>query len=481
MRTLQARLIASFVGVTFAALAVAAVALVVIRRDVQEEQELNRVAAISPIVISELQRSFGRTIDADEANRIVDAGSEVTGVRVLLVDTNGNVVADSGRVLEGQNINVPDRPEIPPVPVRPGGGDDMPFRPFFTWKAKGDSAGSGLTFVSPSTFGPGSGRPRGTDGATSVSVVLAIPNETLTDAWQGLVPALGISAAVALPVAVLLALLVARYVTRPVRELTRATNRLADGAVDVQVPDARRDELGDLARAFNTMARKVGDSQAEMRGMVANVSHDLKTPLTSILGFSQAIRAGAVDGPDAVRAGEVIHDEAQRLATRLEDILLVAELDSGSVPLHLEPVLLAPLIEGVLARFTSEAAAAGHSLVTTLDGSAMVQADRSRLERAIENLVANAVRHSPQGSNISIAARPTSPGATVEITNPAPGLEDADLPRLFERFYRRDRTRRRSSGSGLGLSIARDIIEAHNGTLTATLRGNSLTLRAVLR
>ncbi len=481
MRTLQARLIASFVGVTFAALAVAAVVLVVLRREAQEQLELNRVAAISPLVLNEISRSVARGIDQDEANRIVDEGASVTGVRVMLVDEAGNVIADSGRFLAGEDIQVPKpvfaEPIQPGHPATMGGG----FRPFMTWKIEGGDLGTGLTFISPAGFFDREGpRGRGDASASQLGVVLAVPNETLSEAWQDLVPALGLSASVALPVAVLLALFVARQVTRPVRELTRATNRLADGAVDVQVPESRQDELGDLARAFNVMARKVGDSQAEMRGMVANVSHDLKTPLTSILGFSQAIRGGTVEGADAVRAGEVIHDEARRLALRLEDILLVAELDAGTVPLQLEPVLVAPLVEGVIARLSSEATASGHEVVATLDGSVVVQADRARLERAIENLLGNAIRHAPPSSRIDISLVSNSASADLAISNPAADLTGEDIPRLFERFYRRDRVRGRASGSGLGLSIARDIAERHHGTLTADLANGRITLQLTL-
>lgn len=465
-------------------LAVAGAVLVVLRRDDQEQVELNRVAAISPLVLNEITRAIGRGLDEEEANRIVDMGAFATGVRVLLVDSSGNVIADSARELMGEDIQVPaavlEKPESPIPPIRTGRKQDA--SPYITWRASGLPMGSGLTFVSPSGFFEGGLRgPRNaSDFGNDIGVVLAVPNENLSSAWQDLLPAIGLSASVALPVAVLLALLVARYITRPVRELTQATHRLADGAVDVHVPDRRQDELGELARAFNLMAQKVGDSQAEMRTMVASVSHDLKTPLTSILGFSQAIRGGTVTGPEAVRAGEVINEEAQRLALRLEDILLMAELDEGGVSLRREPIFLAPLVEGVLARLAGEIGARGQRVERALDGSVIAQVDRARMERVVENLVANATRHAPKGATIDVSLSSEGGDARLEISNPAPGVEAEDVPRLFERFYRMDRTRGRASGSGLGLSIAREIAERHGGRLEGEVSGGVITFRLVL-
>ncbi len=479
MRSLQAKLVAAFVGITVVALAVASGMLVYLRKESQEEQALNRVAALSPAVAEEMLRASAQPRPAGPADSwaLVEFAARRHGVRVLLVDGAGQVVADSGRDLTGQQLGGPDSALIPT-----SAGPPRRMAAFQSWEPRGGAPGSGLTFIT-SPFAArffaelpvASAVPPGED----LSLVLAVPNSRVSDAWQDLVPAILVSAAVALPVAVLMALLLSRYITRPIRQLTRATNQLADGTFDVDVPSGRGDEFGELARAFTTMAGRVGASQAEMRSMVANVSHDLKTPLTSILGFSQAIRSGAVTGGESAHAGDVIHEEATRLATRLDDILAVAELDGSATVLVAEPVAFGDVASHVVERLTPMADAAGHSLHSWFERGAIVRADRAKLERAIENIVVNAIRHAPRGSSISVMSGASETSTWLEVRNPAPDLDAADLPRLFERFYRRDRNRR-GQGSGLGLPIARDIAIAHGGSLSAALEGPDVVFRMEL-
>jgi signal transduction histidine kinase len=293
------------------------------------------------------------------------------------------------------------------------------------------------------------------------------------------------AAAIALPVAVALAVAVARYVTRPLNRLTAAAHQMAQGTFDVDISVGRQDEVGQLAQAFSTMAVRVGESYQQMRTLVANVSHDVRTPLTSILGFAQALRTGVVTGEaESKHVGEVIYDEVVRLSTRLNDLLYLSELESGQAVLQRDEIDLRALVDTVLRRMMTDAEGRGVRVFIDLGEDLVVSADGPKLERALENLLDNACKFTPPGGELRVHTfldpdKPTQ--ACIEIGNTAPDVEPEELPRLFERFYRRDRAATgRSAGTGLGLTIARDLIELHGGTLEASLRDEDIVLTARL-
>jgi signal transduction histidine kinase len=353
---------------------------------------------------------------------------------------------------------------------------EQPVRgqPYVSWEPSSESRAGGLVLVSALPARAGQFGPVLPRGAEQYWLVLALPEETITRAWLDLLPAIGIAAAVALPIAVLLALLIAQYISRPLQRLTVASQRMAEGDFDVRVSVDRRDEVGRLAQAFSTMATRVGETQRQMRALVANVSHDLKTPLTSILGFAQALRdGGAADDTDVRRMGTVIHDEASLLAGRLNDLLYLSELEAGQAVLQRDEIDLRRLIEGGLARIEPDLAARHVALRTEL-ADVTVSADGAKLERALENLLDNARKYTPNGGELSVRLANEAGRARIEVANSAGDVTAEELPRLFERFYRRDRTRAAANGSGLGLPIARDLVELHGGTLEASLRDGEI-------
>jgi signal transduction histidine kinase len=291
-----------------------------------------------------------------------------------------------------------------------------------------------------------------------------------------------VAAAVAFPVAVLLAVLLARSIARPVHQLTVASQRLSEGSFDIDVQTGRQDEIGRLSDAFATMAGRVGTTQSQMRQLVANVSHDLKTPLTSILGFARALSSGAaVDEAEARHMGAVIEEEAGRLSARLNDLLYLSEMDAGRALVDWADVDVSRLIESVAARVVAPGDTRWRP--AELEVGLVAPADGPKLERVVENLLSNAVKFTPDGGQIRVRAfsQEGSARAVVEVANTAPGTEQADLPRLFERFYRGDRARAATSGSGLGLAIARDLARLMGGELEATLDGGVLVMRLGLR
>jgi len=285
-------------------------------------------------------------------------------------------------------------------------------------------------------------------------------------------------------VAVVLALLVSHYITRPIQQLTLASQQLAEGNFDVRVSVDRRDEVGRLARTFSTMAQRVGEANSQMRALLANVSHDLKTPLTSILGFAQALRDGGGGTAEETRhMGEVIYEEATRLSNRLNDLLYLSELESGQTVVAREEIDVEKLVDSCVRRIEPELRARAVSVSVDIEDGLTVPADGTKLERALDNLLDNARKFTPPAGDVRVRAIGEANGrraVRIEVANSANGVAADELPHLFDRFYRRDTDRAATQGSGLGLPIARDLIELHGGTLEATVDEGELVFTATL-
>ncbi len=477
--SLQAKLIAAFVVVVLVALVLAGGIFVATRRDEQERQALDHAFAASPAIYGEFIFREIQGLPVETLAEFSSAAADEYDVHLLLVNsTTGEIAFDSNERLTGKELALPQDVDVAANPL-------LPSRPYVSWRPAADTPGDDLVLV---TTGRGGlerfrGFPR---RAEPYSLILAVPEGTVTRAWLSLVPSLGIAAAIALPVAVLLALLIARYVTLPLQQLTLASQRMAEGSYDVSVSVDRDDEVGRLAQAFSTMARRVGEAHGQMRALVANVSQDLKTPLTSIIGFAQALRdGGAQDEAEVRRMGAVIHEEAQRLSARLNDLLYLSELESGQTLLQRDEIDLRRLLETAVDRIEPDATARGVRLAVDVPEGVSVSADGAKLERAFENLLDNARKYTPDRGWIRVRATPqngASGGVAVEVANTA-DVSPEEVPRLFERFYRRERSRAQAggaSGSGLGLPIARDLIELHGGTLDASARDGEIVFTAKL-
>lgn len=283
---------------------------------------------------------------------------------------------------------------------------------------------------------------------------------------------------IALPPAIQMPMLLARYITRPLQQLTLAAQQVAQEDFDVVVPVERNDEAGTLARAFSAMAQQVGDTNAETGELVANISHDLRTPLTSILGFGKALKDEVSgDAAEIRQIGGVIFDEAARLSRRLDDLLLLSEMDSRNALLDLADIDIDSVVERCVCRVEETVRDKGIELEVEITDGISVKADAQKLERVIEILLDNARKFTPDGGRIFVEANKLDGGSAVtkiRIGNTVDGFEQDQLPRIFDRFYRTDRTRTGNSGTGLGLPIARDLVELHGGSLTADIEGDVL-------
>ncbi|MCO1575974.1 ATP-binding protein [Crossiella sp. SN42] len=281
-----------------------------------------------------------------------------------------------------------------------------------------------------------------------------------------LLPALLAAAGVAL-VAILGMWLVSRRVLRPVGALMTASTRLGAGDLAERVPVRGNDEIADLAGAFNRMADSLQRSEERQRRMIADIAHELRTPLANIRGYLEALKDGVLPpDPDLF---DSLHEEALWQQRLIEDIQLLALADAGSLSYQHEPVDLGEVVAATRTGFQAVATAAGVALVSTVDDPApVVTGDPNRLRQVLGNLVSNAIRATPAGGLVELAARAESGMAVLTVTDTGRGIRAADLPHVFDRFWRADDARARATGgSGLGLSIAREIVTAHGGTITA--------------
>ena len=257
-------------------------------------------------------------------------------------------------------------------------------------------------------------------------------------------------------------------------QVASAARRLAEGDLTVRVPTIGQGELAELAHDFNGMAarleaafRQERELEAARRSLVANVSHDLRSPLASIRAGIEALHDGVVAEPDEVKRylATALRDLTQ-LSRLIDDLFELARLDAGAITLHLEETPLGDLISDTLESVRVRADQRGIRVHGHVDGEPVARADAAKLQRVLDNLMENALQHTEAGGAVELVARQESDGVIVEVRDTGLGIAAADLPLIFDRFYRGDPARRRASGgAGLGLAIARGFVEAHGGTI----------------
>ncbi len=278
---------------------------------------------------------------------------------------------------------------------------------------------------------------------------------------------------VALVLSALLALLISRSISKPLRRVAGAAEAIARGETGTRAPISGPSEVRALARSFNQMADQVESTHQSQRDFVANVSHELKTPLTSIQGFSQALLDGTASTPDSTaRTARVIHQEAERMRRMVDDLLVLARFDAGQVTLARDQVELGPLLRGCVEKLTPQAQTARVTLALDVPEQLVVTGDADRLAQVFANLIDNSVAHTPAEGKVTIAMRRAAENAVeITVTDTGEGIPPEALSRVFERFYQVDKSRKRaharSRGAGLGLAITKEIVEAHGGAITA--------------
>ena len=276
--------------------------------------------------------------------------------------------------------------------------------------------------------------------------------------------------------ALLLGIILARNLTKPLRELTVATRAVAAGDLEQQVPVRSRDELGQLAEAFNQMNANLARARDMRQQMTADIAHELRTPLSVILAHTEGIADGVL--PSSEDTFQVIHDETMRLSTMVEDLRTLSLAETGE--LGLTPRLVNPveLLKQAIAAHTPRARQRDVSLDLDFEsGLPEIEVDPDRIAQVLGNLMDNALRYTPVGGQIGLSARSISNGVELSVQDNGPGVEEEELSHIFNRFYRADKSRHRDDGgSGLGLAIAKSIVERHGGQIRAKSRpGEGMT------
>ncbi|GGU42395.1 sensor histidine kinase [Lentzea flava] len=266
----------------------------------------------------------------------------------------------------------------------------------------------------------------------------------------------------------------ATQLVRPIRALTAATKRTAEGDRTARV-DGGAGEIGELAKSFNAMSEKLAETERQRQAMVSDVAHELRTPLGNITGWLEAAQDGLAE-PDPHLIGMLLEESLllQRLVDDLHDL---AQADAGTLRLHPEPIALDDVVDQVV-----NAQQNREILLRAETAPVHVTADPVRLRQALGNLVANAVRYTPPGGEVVVKLFEDQDNAVLEVTDTGTGIAQDDLPHVFDRFWRADKSRSRTTGgSGLGLAITRHLVEAHGGTVSVTSTlGEGSTFRVEL-
>jgi two-component system, OmpR family, sensor histidine kinase BaeS len=262
---------------------------------------------------------------------------------------------------------------------------------------------------------------------------------------------------------------------RLIRPLTMLTAAVQDPAPHVRVPVTSGDEIGRLTAAFNDFSERRERMEAQRTEMVSDIAHELRTPLANIRGWLEAAEDGLASSDRAFMAS--LLEEAVLLQHIIDDLQDLAAADAGQLRLHPEPVCVGDLLDQVATAHLSRADAADISLTVATVGETEISADPVRLRQAVGNLVSNALRHTAAGGSVTVGCRPDAGQVVIEVADTGSGIAPDDLPRIFDRFWRAEKSRsRRTGGSGLGLPITRQLVEAHGGTVTATSVPGSRTV-----
>ncbi len=301
--------------------------------------------------------------------------------------------------------------------------------------------------------------------APSSGVAGALPASVrfLRDFWWQLGAAGAIAAAIALGMARWLA----RGMTQPLRDMAAAARKMASGDYGQRVDTASRDEVGQLARAFNRMTAELAGVEQQRRELVANVSHELKTPISALRAHLENLLDG-VERPDPDTL-QVMLAQSERLSRLVEQLLDLSRLESGDVPLDLHELHLTAVVEDVLSEIEVARARGRVSVENRVPQDLPpALADRERIHQVLFNLLDNAVRFTPPGGRVTVSAQAAGTTVRVRVEDTGVGIPPEHLPRLFERFYRADAARARGDGgTGIGLAICRSVVEAHGGRIWA--------------
>ena len=456
--SLRMRLILSFTAVIILCLAVVAIAVAVSLRSIRDNYNMDQLTNMArPIYVQVLSLARGEETWRNLLENLQEQATN-NNVYIFMADKTGRIVRNISP--EEEKLPITQLPTVNPQI------NQLPTESLtasVTKPVQGTfEAPDGRTFVYNSYF---IGRLFTTQAFTNFeTLILAVPRTGTLSILAGLSGPFFRVGLIALAVSIVIAFLIARSVYLPVKKVTAAADKIAEGDYDQEVPVEGPKEIKTLASHFNEMAGKVKESQMQLRHFVADVSHQLRTPLTSIQGFAQAILDGTAKDDEArEKAARVIDDESKRMIKQVNELLELSRMQSGQLDISLEPVDIKELLLHCQEVFSLRAEETGVRLITDIEPLVPVSGDEDRLEQVFSNLLDNALKNTPRQGEIVIRGRNIDNNAVeLMISDSGPGIPPEQLPYVFERFYQASGLR---TGFGLGLAIVREIIIRHDGEI----------------
>lgn len=264
---------------------------------------------------------------------------------------------------------------------------------------------------------------------------------------------------------IILIALMSRRILAPVQSLTSAARQLGQGDLAQRVADSAPGEIGQLARTFNAMAENLERAEVQRRSLVADVAHELRTPLSNVQGYLEAVKDGVL--PPDEQTVDTIYQQVRHVVKLVDDLRLLALAEAGVMRLDRQHASIAELLSQTAEAFRPASEAKGVSLEVQSPGRLpLISMDRTRVAQVLSNLLDNAIFHTPPSGVVTVSAQQVNNSVRVSVVDTGPGISPTDLELLFERFYRTDPSRARSTGgTGLGLTIAKQLVEAHGGVI----------------
>ncbi|MBS1250835.1 MAG: Sensor histidine kinase ResE [Chloroflexi bacterium] len=442
LTSLRSRLWLTYALVISTVLSILAVGLLVylIRHPLADRQAIQKLDLAATIILRRMEE-----VSLAEQKKELQKASENFSLRIIILKVNGNLLVDTEE--NGSPLNWPQAPPLP----RQGILRDQE-RDLWLYASRPLPRQAFLVVATPRQGG-----------------LRLLKNAQFREVLQDeFLPPFLQAGGIALLLSLLFAFWIARWVATPLKEISDAAQDVAEGAYRT-LPIKGPKEVRALAKDFNEMSQRVRASQQSQKDFVANVSHELKTPLTSVQGFSQAILDKTAHTPESIhQAARIIHTESSRMYRLVVDLLDLARFDSGIANLEREPVALGEILRDVNKKLAPQAEEAGVHLTLTVEPLPTCVGDADRLAQVFTNLVDNAIGHTPPAGSVHVQAGGEGTTVRVTITDTGEGIPPQSLPRIFERFYQIDKSRKdgEKPSTGLGLAIAQQIIQAHQGKIT---------------
>lgn len=278
--------------------------------------------------------------------------------------------------------------------------------------------------------------------------------------------------------ALLISFLISRSFTRPILEIKKASEKMASGNFNVRISTKKQDEIGKLAETINHLGQQLSKIEQLRKDLIANVSHELRTPLSLIRGYAETIRDVTGDFPEKrEKQLEIIIEETERLNIIVEDILNLSQLQSGYIVLHKRPFLIREALAKVVSRYDVLSENTGVKIIIDGTSEAYIEADETRVEQVLYNLINNAFNYTPNSGIITIRIMEITSSVRIEISDTGTGIDEEDIPHIWDRYYKAEKTtNKKSVGTGLGLAIVKGVLEAHQADFgVESIKGQGTT------